>query len=75
MDDLNGIGLSQAMNAPNALLQTRRIPRRLEVDDSGGRLQVESYSARIGREEYPAVMLALKCFDERTALPRGNAPM
>ena len=63
------------MNASNALFQARRIPGRLEVDNRGGRLQVESYSAGIGREEDPAVRLALKFFDECTALLGGNAPM
>jgi hypothetical protein len=54
------------------MLQTRRIPGRLEVDDSGDRLQIESYSARIGREEDPAVRLALKFCDECTAIPGGR---
>ena len=60
MDDLNGMGLSQAMDAPNTLLQARWVPGWFEVDDGGSHLQVESDAARIGGEEDSAVGLAVK---------------
>src|ERR1700693_5433225 len=73
MDDLNRMGLSQAMDAPNALLQARRIPGRLEVDYGGSHLQVESDAARIGGEGDSAAGVAVKLLDEFTPVVGGDA--
>ena len=75
VDHLHGQGLAHAVNPANALLQTRGIPRWLEVDDRRGRLQVQAYPARIGREKDHALRIFAEPLHQRTSLRRRHSAM
>jgi hypothetical protein len=52
MKSMHGPALTYPVDSADALLQTNRIPRQLEVDDDAtAMLKVEAFSSRVRREE------------------------
>src|ERR1700678_1156806 len=51
MDHMHGTRLPQTVDTADSLLETRGVPRRLEIDDRRGRLQIEANAAGVGGEE------------------------
>ena len=59
--------LAHAVDASDALLQHRRVPRHFQVDDRVRRLQVQARAAGVGAEEHPTVRVVAE------ASPAGRA--
>ena len=51
-DRMYGASLSKAIDTANALFESQRIPRQLDIDDQpAAMMQVQSFAGRIGRDE------------------------
>ena len=66
--DLHGILLTHPVCTRDALLQQRRVPGQVHIDDRIGSLKVEPRRARVGREEEAAGGIVLKLMDQLLAL-------
>lgn len=62
------------MDAADALLDLRRVPRLVDVHDDARALEVEPDAARVRREEHAALRVALEALDERGATSDRDAP-
>jgi UDP-N-acetylmuramate dehydrogenase len=66
VQDLNAAALPHAVHATDPLLEHRRIPRNLEIDDNRrGVLEVEAEAAGIGREEHALRGIGAEALDGR----------
>ena len=76
IDDGDRARLVLAPGAGDALLELRRIPRQIDIDDGARRLQVQPDAAAVGREEQPAGGVLLEAVDlGAAALLRHRAGM
>jgi hypothetical protein len=65
--------LPQAVNAADALLEDRRVPRHSHVDDGrGGVLKIEPDAPRVGGEEYATGRIVAETVDQARALVARN---
>src|SRR5262249_14897073 len=67
--DLHGARLTEPVHPADSLLEDRGVPRRAEVHDHAGMLEVETPPARIGRQECPATRVVPETFDEDPSPP------
>src|SRR5690606_21025828 len=64
VDDVYGALLSQPIDAPDALLQHRRVPRQLEIDAAvGGALQVQANAPGVAQEQHAGARIVVKLDD------------
>ena len=61
------------MNPSDALFQTSRIPRRLNIDNRGSSLKVDPHAAGVGGKEYLDIRLIAKFGNQLAAAPRGDS--
>jgi hypothetical protein len=55
MDGVYPAPLADAIDAADSLLETRRIPRQLEIDHaSAAVVQIQPFTSRVGRQQNPA---------------------
>ncbi|EXI80086.1 MAG: hypothetical protein AW12_02930 [Candidatus Accumulibacter sp. BA-94] len=74
VDHLHAARLAEAMDAADPLLENRRIPGQIHIDDDRRRmLQVEADATGVGAEEDAAVGIAVEAIDEGAALVGGDA--
>jgi len=67
--DVDGAGLAEPVDAPDPLLEHRRVPRHLEGDASArGALQVEAHAARVAEEHHADVRVVVEVDDCARAL-------
>lgn len=72
VDDRDALGLVLPPGPRDALLQLRRIPGQVAVDDDAGILKVEPGAAAVGAQEHAAVRVRLERVDLRTSPPLGH---
>src|SRR5207245_4217654 len=51
VEDLDGLGLPDAVQPADALLDPHRVPRQVEVDQAVAELEVEPLAADVGRQQ------------------------
>ena len=72
-DDLHPAGLTQAMNPGIALLQHRRVPGNVQVDQHRGVLKVEPHAAGVGGNEHLHRVVVPEPIHQFPATGRGYA--
>jgi hypothetical protein len=69
MDHVDRVGLAEAVDSSDPLLEAGGIPWRLKIDDRRGCLEVQANASRIRREENAALRVAPEFLHERAAIP------
>ncbi len=73
MDRVYDTRLANAIDTADSLLEPRRIPRQLEIDDpSAAMVQVQPFASRIGRQKNPTPAVG-EIVDRRTAFVAREA--
>ncbi len=55
VDGTHHMGLANAVDAADSLLQAHRVPGHIEVDDHMAELQVQALTAGVGRDQHPYI--------------------
>ncbi len=70
---MTDLGLTNAMNASEALLKSIGIPRQIVIDHEMRTLQIDALARSIGCDEYPHVLVLRKAMLSRPAVITGHS--